>query len=122
MYSSSLAENRAHSATIGVHGYDNLSKDMRAIFVAHGPAFAKQNHCERRAMVWGPRMFFSIKRWVFGVQNDSTTTTNQHKGVKRGREQTHRAKINNVDVYGILANILRVKPGPNNGTRSNMMF
>lgn len=54
----------------GEHGYDNTMPDMRALFVAHGPAF--------RAGLRVP-------------------------------------EFDNVDVYPLLAHLLRIRPAPNDG-------
>ncbi|OZJ02326.1 hypothetical protein BZG36_04293 [Bifiguratus adelaidae] len=61
---------------IGIHGYDNFEEEMRAIFVAKGPAF--------EAMVGGRG------KVVQGFQN--------------------------IELYEVLAGILRVHPAPNNAT------
>ena len=55
----------------GAHGYDNANTSMRALFIAHGPAF-KQGVTMR--------------------------------------------EFSNVDVYDLLANILHVRPAPNDGS------
>lgn len=56
--------------SVGEHGYDNDDPSMRALFVAHGPAF-------RRGLVV--------------------------------------PEFDNIDVYALLAHVLRVKPEPNDG-------
>jgi len=56
--------------SVGEHGYDNDDPDMRALFVASGPAF-------RRGLVV--------------------------------------PEFDNVDVYPLLAHVLRIKPEPNDG-------
>jgi predicted AlkP superfamily pyrophosphatase or phosphodiesterase len=56
--------------SVGEHGYDNDDPDMRALFVARGPAF-------RRGLVV--------------------------------------PEFDNVDVYALLAHVLRIKPEPNDG-------
>jgi predicted AlkP superfamily pyrophosphatase or phosphodiesterase len=58
------------SRTLGMHGFDNQLASMRALFVAHGPAF-------KRARVVSP--------------------------------------FPNVDVYNIVAKVLRLQPAPNDG-------
>ncbi|HEV2644700.1 MAG TPA: alkaline phosphatase family protein, partial [Candidatus Elarobacter sp.] len=55
----------------GAHGYDNANASMNALFVAHGPAFAR--------------------------------------GAKVGA-------FPNVDVYDVIAKILRLTPAPNDGS------
>jgi predicted AlkP superfamily pyrophosphatase or phosphodiesterase len=59
-----------HHISSGEHGYDNADPDMRALFVAHGPAF------------------------------------------KRGLVVP---EFDNVDVYPLLAHILKIRPAPNDG-------
>lgn len=56
--------------SVGEHGYDNDDPNMRALFVAHGPAF-------RRGLVM--------------------------------------PEFDNVDVYPLLARVLRIEPQPNDG-------
>ncbi|OLY82480.1 putative pyrophosphatase/phosphodiesterase [Smittium mucronatum] len=60
----------------GVHGYDNMEKNMRAIFVAHGPAF-----------------------------NSPKVPTNS----------TNFPPISAVDVYDVVAKLLKVTPAKNDG-------
>ena len=56
--------------SVGEHGYDNADTNMRALFVAHGPAF-------RRGLVV--------------------------------------PEFDNVDIYPLLAHVLRIEPQPNDG-------
>ena len=59
----------------GAHGFDNQLESMRALFVAHGPAF-------KRAAVVEP--------------------------------------FANVDVYNVMAKILKLKPAPNDGNKATV--
>jgi predicted AlkP superfamily pyrophosphatase or phosphodiesterase len=61
---------RARAATGGAHGYDNRLESMRAIFVAHGPAFLQSKVID---------------------------------------------PFENIDVYNMMAEILRLKPAGNDG-------
>ncbi|OMJ08080.1 putative pyrophosphatase/phosphodiesterase [Smittium culicis] len=70
----------------GVHGYDNMDVDMRAIFIGNGPAFKSSN-----------------KSPLF----DNTANSNQIHNYPY---------IKNVDVYNILTSLLNIQPAPNNGT------
>ncbi|OMJ30280.1 Ectonucleotide pyrophosphatase/phosphodiesterase family member 3 [Smittium culicis] len=70
----------------GVHGYDNMDIDMRAIFIGNGPAFKSPN-----------------KSPLF----DNTANYNQIH---------NHPYIKNVDVYNILTKLLNIQPAPNNGT------
>jgi len=63
-------QDRSKHFSLGKHGYDNDDPEMRAIFIAHGPAF-------RSGVVLPP--------------------------------------IDNVDVYPLLALLLRLEPEPNDG-------
>jgi predicted AlkP superfamily pyrophosphatase or phosphodiesterase len=68
--SASRERYRALTAPGGAHGYDNRIESMRAIFVAHGPAF-------KQSQVVAP--------------------------------------FQNIDVYNVMAEILRLKPATNDG-------
>ena len=59
----------------GAHGYDNINKDMDAVFYAYGPAF-KENHIA--------------------------------------------PTFNNVDIYPLIAHILRLKPAETDGSFENV--
>ena len=59
----------------GGHGFDNQLESMRALFVAHGPAFKQSRVVEPFA---------------------------------------------NVDVYNVMAKILKLKPAPNDGNRATL--
>ncbi|PVV05235.1 hypothetical protein BB560_000247 [Smittium megazygosporum] len=95
----------------GVHGYDNFSKDMRAIFVAHGPSFSNISYRERLSDSSTCKGLLSLILHRIG----DIFSRNFAKHSKEPRFSCPKG-LKNLDIYEILANLLNIKPAPNNGT------
>ncbi|KAJ1964991.1 hypothetical protein IWQ62_002777 [Dispira parvispora] len=90
----------------GTHGYDNLDKTMRAIFLAHGPDFRLS-----QSTLWAHDK---------GRFLDVIPTFTPQGGESIPKEVAQPVKLHpaftNTEVYGLICQILGFPPAPNDGT------
>ncbi|PVU90192.1 hypothetical protein BB561_004971 [Smittium simulii] len=120
-----MYESGSSIQTVGVHGYDNFSKNMRAIFLARGPNFPKKPYYKDRLSFSFMENVLNRIKGLFGYTSEESipyipinhNTQDLKEGPKTNRILP-KIIINNVDVYGIIAKVFGLIPAPNNGTLS----
>ncbi|KAJ1677141.1 hypothetical protein EV182_006786, partial [Spiromyces aspiralis] len=103
---------------IGLHGYDNLDPTMHAIFVADGPAFRSRHHVPAR-----PPLSYSPSAALVGglydqhwEEPDGSAVPLSEEGAETTRQFARHPPVANIEIYGLICDILGLDPAPNNGT------